>query len=67
MKCISFVIAFFVFANSAHASAQCEFIKDNDRKNYCRAISKKMPTWCEFIRDNSLKIECRILSKKDRK
>jgi hypothetical protein len=58
------IILIIITANISYASASCEFIKENDRKNFCRAVSKKMPTWCEFIKDNTLKIECRILSKK---
>jgi hypothetical protein len=41
-------------------STECEFIKDPDRRNYCRAISEKAESWCGFIKDADLRHLCRV-------
>jgi len=44
----------------AHAStADCSFIKDADRRHYCRALNIPSKTECEFIKDHDLRQECR--------
>lgn len=48
------------FAGEASASGQCEFIKDPDRRNYCRAISQQKASWCEFIKADDLRHLCRV-------
>lgn len=52
-------------AKIAHgAPADCSFIKDADRRHYCRALSIPSRTECEFIKDHDLRYECRGRVKK---
>jgi len=44
--------------------AECEFIKDSDQRNYCRALSKSERSWCEFIKNADLRHRCRALVEK---
>ena len=44
----------------AHGSPlDCELIRNPDRRNLCRAVSKGDRTFCEFIKDHDLRSECR--------
>lgn len=45
-------------------SAECGFIKDNDRRHFCWAITIPRPSECSFIRDNDLRHECRARTSK---
>jgi len=48
----------------SHAGASCEFIKDPDKRHYCRALSDRKPSECEFIKDHDLRTLCRVQTKK---
>ena len=39
--------------------SDCEFIKDADKRNYCRAITKKNKSYCEFVKNKDLRHMCR--------
>ena len=44
----------------AHASPlDCEQIRDNDQRHYCRAVSIPRKSECEFIKSHDLRQECR--------
>ena len=50
---------------SASASpGDCESIHDADKRNFCRAVTRKMPSWCEFIKDGDLRAQCRAQVRK---
>ena len=68
---ILLVIFAIIIVLSASCSAysqttSCEFIKENDKRNFCRALTTKLSSWCEFIKNNSLKIECRVIIKNEK-
>ena len=48
-------------------AAECDFIKDQDRRNFCRALSAKDPSFCEFIKAPDLRHECRALAGKKKR
>lgn len=64
LRAVLFLVATMVFVFGVHGPAygqsSCEFIKDPDRRNYCRAISQQKVTWCEFIKAHDLRRLCRV-------
>ena len=46
----------------AHGSpAECELIKDADKRNFCRAETQHRRSYCELIKDNDLRHRCRAI------
>ena len=46
----------------AHASPlDCEGIKQDDQRHYCRAVSIPRKSECELIKDQQLRYQCRAL------
>lgn len=41
------------------SASSCDFIKDADRRHFCRAVSIPRKSECEFIRNSDLRHECR--------
>jgi len=62
MKYVMLVAVMLIVANVAAAPSDCEFIKESDQRNYCRAITKHQQSWCEFIKNNDLRHQCRAMS-----
>ena len=52
------------FVRTARCSPlDCEAIRNPDRRNMCRAVTKGDRTFCEFIKDHDLRQECRARTK----
>jgi len=67
LKGVLFLCAAVIFLLALHGLAHgspsdCEFIKDPDDRNYCRAVAKHERSWCEFIKNNDLRHKCRALA-----
>ena len=55
-----------LFSSAALAdSSDCTFIRNNDQKSMCRALTKKDSSECTFIRNDDKKSMCRALTKND--
>ena len=60
------ISAFAAFPISSFADASsCNFIADNNSKNYCIAIAKKEASYCSFITDENRKNMCLAIVKNE--
>ena len=57
------IVTFILWSRITQCALECENIKNTDRRNYCRALSDKQPSWCEFIKNNDLRHQCRAMIK----
>ena len=42
--------------------SECEFIKDSDKRSYCRAIANHRASHCTLIKDDDLRHMCLALA-----